>query len=103
MAPNVFEGGRRIVKLVSVVAIAACGVYLFFHDPYVPISYSLASFRATPEMNGQCPPNAKTEYRQVQTRTGKEFALTLCFEFIDESNEARDVSWKRITEYTRRT
>lgn len=80
MPLNIFEGARRITKLIALIAVLIYAAYAYFSEPYVPISYSIGWPGDKPVL-GPCGSDAATEYRSyVPTSNGKRVSLTLCFE-----------------------
>ena len=84
MAFNIFEGSRRVAKLVALLGVLTYGIYVWNYSPYVPIYYVLnwpgdAPILAKDARDNVCQ-DSSMEYRSgVTTKSGKEIALTMCF------------------------
>ena len=81
MAINVFEGARRIAKLLAVLWVGGWVVAAFSVSPSVSVTYKILYPGATPlRMTGECPPDGTTEllFDEVTQRATKTF-VTMCF------------------------
>lgn len=81
MAINVFEGARRITKLLAALWVGGWVIAAFYVSPSVDVTYKIASPRAAPiKIMEACPADSTTEhvYDKV-TQSGTKTAVTLCF------------------------
>ncbi len=84
MAINIFEGARRIVKLITLGGILWYGIYVFTDTPYgVPIHYSVKMPDAPPVLlteDQSCEDAFTISRDSVSTSSGKVVDLIFCFE-----------------------
>lgn len=98
MKINLFEGARRIARLLALVGVIVYGIVVFTSSPYVPIWYSVAWPGETPVLLKEpgCA-DSRTEYRSgVPTRSGKEIHLTMCFVRQVASDGRKLVFYKKM-------
>lgn len=81
MAINVFEGARRITKLLAALWVGGWVIAAFSISPSVDVTYKVATPGAAPiRITEECPPDSTTDhvYDKV-TRRGTKTVVTLCF------------------------
>lgn len=78
---NIFEGSRRVVKLISVAIVVGFGIAAFFVDPGVNIEYMVRSPNSMPQRidSGNCPTGSGVEYTYPRTRNNIEAYMKFCF------------------------
>lgn len=78
---NVFEGARRIAKLVALIGVLVYGIAVFTNSPYVPVWYAVNWPGETPVLLKElrCADSVTESRDGVPTRSGKEISLTMCF------------------------
>ncbi len=103
MAINVFEGARRIVKFIAVLAVVVAAVSLFNSNPHVTATFTVSSPSKRP-MRSDSPclaGDAVRESVEVVTKKGTKVHATLCFTtlevkrylvFDEPSQRGRDLS-----------
>ncbi|ASF47845.1 hypothetical protein [Methylovulum psychrotolerans] len=84
MSINVFEGARRITKLISVIWIVGWSIYAFNYNPYIDQYFRVDSPGSVPirmdDPKNRCNEEDATEYLHSQyTKKGTAFDATLCF------------------------
>lgn len=97
MAINMFEGARRIAKLIAGFGVLwYCG-YVLLDSPHVPIWYSVGWPGDTPILvRERTCPESKMEYRSyVPTSGGKRVSLDFCFIKQNASNGRKMVFYTR--------
>jgi hypothetical protein len=95
MRINVFEGARRIAKLMALVAVFVYVGYAYMSSPYVPVHYLVKWPGDVPMRVERCTPDSVTEYRgSVSLKNGKEVSLDLCFEKQTSNNGQKVVFYK---------
>ena len=97
MAINMFEGARRIAKLVAGVGIIWYFGFVSLDSPYVDIWYSVDWPGNTPILvKERTCPESKMEYRSyVPTSSGKNVSLDVCFVKQIASDGSKVVFYKR--------
>ena len=79
MAINVFEGARRVNKIVFC-AIAIGGLVAVWNStPYLPLNFQVSQFGNAPVKVEECDPNAAIEYINRKSAEGKSISISLCF------------------------
>ncbi|ESS72879.1 hypothetical protein MGMO_44c00290 [Methyloglobulus morosus KoM1] len=105
MRINIFEGARRITKLIAVLWVIG-GLILQFQSiksPYLRTYFQVDSPGSVPiRMNGKnngCENEDATEYVSAYTNTGTEVSATLCFKakVINGGKKLIPV-WKKVTD-----
>lgn len=81
MTINVFEGARRIAKLLAALWVGGWVIAAFNISPSVDVTYKIANPIAVPiRMTEACPADSTTEYVYDKvTQSGTKTAVTLCF------------------------
>ena len=81
MKMNIFEGARRIVKIIAGLWLLGCVGYAFTINPYVSVTYVVSAPHQSPSlMTTTCPDSAARETNwDYKTKKGNEVAVTLCF------------------------
>jgi hypothetical protein len=84
MKINMFEGARRIAKLIAVIWVVGVCIYVFNSKPYIHAYYRVDSPDSVPTRMGEqvigCEVEDATEYLFSQhTSKGTDFSLELCF------------------------
>lgn len=80
MAINVFEGARRIAKLVSVIWIVSWIVAGFQIQPSVDVTYKIEWPDVSPvRMNENCPSGSGKKYQRLSTQSGTSASIVFCF------------------------
>jgi hypothetical protein len=84
MKINMFEGARRIAKLIAVIWVVGVCIYVFNSKPYIHEYYRVDSPDSVPTRMGEkvsgCEVEDATEYLFSQhTSKGTDFSLELCF------------------------
>jgi len=79
MKINVFEGARRISKLLGGVYVIGCLSFAIFSEPYSRIVYGVATFDAPPLLAGECFDGDAIEFLNRKAPDGEEINVTLCF------------------------
>jgi hypothetical protein len=82
---NIFEGSRRIVKVISVLVLIGFGITCFYIDPdirhpsfvYVVANPTIAPQRMNSEFS--CPPGDSIDWTLKKTAKGTLVSVTLCF------------------------
>lgn len=82
MAINVFEGARRISKLVAIILIIGWIVGAFNHSPPpVHVTYRITGAEKLPvKMAEECPPNSMIKHIDMETKSGTKVLVKLCRE-----------------------
>ena len=85
MAINIFEGGRRISKLVAVIWIIgwSVGAYYTYESakPTVNVTYKITGFKEAPiRIMEECPPDSIMNYVDMKTKSGTKVLVKLCRE-----------------------
>ncbi len=92
---NIFEGSRRIVKLISAAIVVGFGVAAFFVDPGVNIEYVVASPTSIPQRIDidNCPTDSSSQYVYPRTRKNTKAYVKLCFttQTFKDSKTGNDV------------
>ena len=81
MAINVFEGARRIAKLLAILWVGGWVIAAFYVSPSVDVTYKIVTPGAAPiKITEACPADSTTEhvYDKV-TQSGTKTVVTLCF------------------------
>jgi hypothetical protein len=79
---NIFEGSRRIAKIVAALWSTGCVIYAVNNHPSVSAVYEISIFDSKPKLAEKCPADAVREYLyswQQSTPSGTGISLTLCF------------------------
>lgn len=78
---NVFEGARRIVKILAGLWVLGCVGYAFTINPYANVTYVVSAVHQPPSlMKTSCPDNAASETNwDFKTKKGNQVTVTLCF------------------------
>jgi len=77
---NIFEGTRRVVKLITVLSVLGFLAYAVWgSDPYLTATYTIAGIGETPTQHSICEPNAVQDWITVKTKKGADVHVTLCF------------------------
>lgn len=82
MAMNVFEGARRITKLLAALWVVGWVIAAFYVSPSVDVTYKIANPGAVPVRitEEECPPGSATKYISDKvTRSGTKTLVFLCF------------------------
>ena len=85
MAINIFEGGRRIAKIVTVIWIIgwSVGAYYTYESvkPTVNVTYKITGFKEAPvRIMEECPPDSIMNYVDMKTKSGTKVLVKLCRE-----------------------
>lgn len=85
MAINIFEGGRRIAKIVAAIWIICwcVGAYYKYEsaNPTVNITYKITGFEeAFIRIMEECPPDSIMNYVDMKTKSGTKVLVKLCRE-----------------------
>ena len=78
---NIFEGSRRVVKLISVAIVVGFGIAAFFVDPGVNIEYMVTSPNSMPQRidSGNCPTGSGIKYAYPKTKNNIQTFVKFCF------------------------
>jgi hypothetical protein len=79
---NIFEGSRRIAKIVAAIWAAGCVIYAVNNSPSVSAIYEISTVGNKPQLAEKCPEDAAREFSQSWQRStvnGTGISLTLCF------------------------
>lgn len=80
MAINVFEGARRIAKLLAILWVGGWVIAAFGVKPSVNVAYKILYPGATPlKMEAECPGDGVTELEDKVTTHATKAFVTLCF------------------------
>jgi hypothetical protein len=96
MKINIFEGARRITKLIAVIWVLGMSFYAFTEKGYIPAYFRVDLSDGVPiRMTEQerCDKNDATEYLSSQyTSKGSDVSVTLCFKpYVDKESDWVDV------------
>lgn len=85
MAINIFEGGRRIAKIVAAIWIIgwSVGAYYTYESakPTVNVTYKITDFKEAPiRIMEECPPDSIMNYVDMKTKGGTKVLVKLCRE-----------------------
>jgi hypothetical protein len=79
MAFNIFEGARRIGRII-LACVAIIGVVSNWNvEPYVLLKYQVPSFQAIPTKIEECSDSDAVQYLNRYTTSGKKIYINLCF------------------------
>jgi len=79
VAINVFEGARRVNKII-IGAIAIGGLVIVWNNvPYLPLNYQVSRLGNAPVKVEECDPDAAIEYIDRKSAGGKVISIRLCF------------------------
>jgi hypothetical protein len=79
MKINVFEGARRVAKLLGGLWAIGCLSFAIFAEPYSRIIYAVPSLNAPPVLVEKCFDEDATEYVSPRTPDGRSVNVLLCF------------------------
>lgn len=79
---NIFEGARRITKLISGLAVLGVALALPFNEPYVSMAYKYDVVDSEFILDGHCEKDSPRKYAAVLTQRGKKIHITICFQHI---------------------
>lgn len=86
---NIFEGSRRLIKVIAIIWVAGIFLFLsFLQNTYTHVYYVISDFGASPRVEENCPTNSATEYLDSwahKTAKGNPISITLCFLSGDNS------------------
>ena len=80
MKINVFEGARRVAKIVTWLWIAACGAYLWIEKPAARVTYSVEHLGAPARLSdSDCTSDDAREWIHTELDDGTPVGVILCF------------------------
>lgn len=103
MKINMFEGARRIAKLIAVIWVVGWCINAFTSSPYIHAYFRVSSPDSVPvgmgEQESGCNDDDATEYFSQHTSKGTDVSLTLCFKPMTFGNEKSLIPY-RVDETT---
>jgi hypothetical protein len=108
MKINIFEGARRLTKLIAVIWVLGMSFYVFTHESYIPAYFRVDSPDSVPiRMSEQerCNESDAEEYLSQYTSKGSKISITLCFKSIvfDNGRKLIPLSEMSYIEWDKRT
>lgn len=95
MAINIFEGARRITKLIAAIWIIGWLVAAFNVSPSTSVTYQIARPGAVPVLTTEkCPSDSATEYDHKETKSGTKAWVTLCFLAITADDGSKVIPYR---------
>jgi hypothetical protein len=79
MAINIFEGARRIAKVIAVIGVIAGCAAIYIQTPSVEVTYGIAKFGDYPARIEKCGTNDAAHGRSLTTTSGENFRVAFCF------------------------
>lgn len=80
MAINMFEGARRIAKVIAALIVVGFVVAIFTNDPDpVSVTYLIAGPNKAPVRIGKCDSDTSTHSKEATSLSGREVIIYLCF------------------------
>lgn len=77
---NIFEGARRVAKVIAGIAIVCTAAYALTTRPYITANYRVPGFAANAIKSYQCDSDKDhREHYSEYTSTGNPYTLVLCF------------------------
>jgi hypothetical protein len=97
MKINMFEGARRITKLIAVLWVVGMCIYIFTWNPHIHAYFHVdssgsESIRVVKQKSDCAEHDAREDKYWQQTINGTDFTLTLCFKRISASEFLADIA-----------
>ena len=94
---NIFEGFRRIIKVIAIIWIVSFAVAAFTVKPHVSHTYLINGFEAevlSEDITNKCDVDSRKLYSDFETSSGNPIKLIFCFK-TRESDGERYIPFKR--------